>query len=228
MTDVAKYEALVQDSLAQIFAAEINVGFCTIYSPMPGIAGRRLIDVGNIITDAGTDLLVINQITPIYIDFSVPEKYFHEIQQARNNETIEIDVTVPYSNLITKATLEMINNTVDPDTGMILIRGVVENKTEEFWPEQFARVRLTLNEITDAIMVPKEAIQAGYQGDFVWVVEGNSVKSVLVTTGEQYMNNVQVLKGLKEDVVVVTEGQLGLKEGRQVQVKNNEGKQKGS
>lgn len=222
VSEMKNYDALIHQNLAEIESAEINVGYCTISSPITGITGKRLIDVGNIITDAGTKLLIVNQIDPLYIDFSIPERFFDTVYQHQQDGSLTVEVFVPNTSLKTTACLQMLDNTVNPKTGMISARGVLRNPDKRFWPQQFVRVRLIVNMIENAVMVPEGAVIPSQMGLIAWVVNNNNeVYPAKVTVGENYEGQTQILSGLKPGTQVVTAGQLGLAEGRKVVVRNN-------
>lgn len=223
VTELESQRALIEANRAEIYSAEINVGFCTLYAPIGGVTGKRLIDVGNIISDVGSELLVINQITPLFIDFGIPERYFDIIHKKQQEGDLLIQIYVPNTPLVTHARLQMLNNTINPDTGMIALRGILPNEDQNFWPQQFVRIRLIIDTIEDAIMVPTEAIVSTSDGEMVWVVnEDNTVHSTLIEVAEEYEGNIQVIKGLKAGQKVVTKGQLPLKEGAHVSIKTSE------
>ncbi len=224
VSDMDSYAAVIEENLAEIETAEINLGYCTLSSPIQGITGKKLIDVGNIITDVGSKLLVINQVSPLYIDFSIPERYFDSVYQHQQKQNLEIQIFVPNTPLKTSAYLQMLDNSINPNTGMIGLRGVLPNLDKRFWPEQFVRVRLIIDTIENAVLVPPSAVVPTAQGEVVWVVENNKVHTQLVELGEQYENMVQITKGLKAGQMVVTKGQLGLSDNREVAFKTKEEK----
>lgn len=219
--DMQSYQGAVDQSKADIYSAEINVGFCTIQSPITGICGKKLIDVGNIITDAGTDMLVINQISPLYVDFSIPERYFNEVLTLQRQKPLDIEIEIPNTPLRTTAVLEMIDNTVNAKTGQIALRGILPNEEMMFWPEQFVRVRLIMHRIPNSIMVPPEAVLEGIGGKMAWVVDKNNIATHrVIQVGIYYGGKVQVLSGLQPGDRVVTRGQLALRDGILVTVQN--------
>ncbi len=219
VSDVDAYRALVQENEAEIASAQINVGYCTLTSPIEGVTGKRLIDVGNIITDAGSKLLVVNQINPLFIDFSVPERYFDLVHSQFLLHSIPIEIEVPNTNLRTMASLQMLDNTINPKTGMIALRGILHNDESLFWPQQFVRVRMIIDTIVDAVMVPPDAVLQGSIGSFVWRIDDNeTVTPVVVELGERYEGEVQITKGLQSGDRIVSKGQLPLRKGMKVTI----------
>ncbi len=221
VSEMQNYEGFINQSVADIESAEINVGYCTLNSPITGITGKKLVDVGNIITDVGSKLLVINQIDPLYIDFSIPERYFDLVFQKQQQAPLNVEVYVPNTPLQTIACLQMLDNTVNPSTGMIAARGISPNPKKHFWPQQFVRIRLIVDTIEDAIMVPEAAVLPGPEGKITWVVGPNQeVTPVNVVVGESYKGNVRIKSGLTANQQVVITGQFGLAKGRKVVIRN--------
>lgn len=219
VTELESQEAIIQENRAEIDQAAINVGYCTISSPISGYLGKKLIDVGNIITDVGTKMVVINQISPLYIDFAIPERHFEIVHRNQQKQDLLIEIFVPNTDLRTQAKLQMIDNTINPNTGMIALRGILPNQDHFYWPQQFVRLRLIVDEIKNALCVPPEAIVSTSRGEIVWVVnDDNTVCPQLVELGEQYEGEVHVIKGLKPKDRIVTKGQMLLREGAKVQI----------
>ena len=217
VSEMKNYDALINQDLADIEAAEINVGYCTLAAPITGVTGKRLVDVGNIITDVGSELLVINQINPMFIDFSIPERFFDVVFQNQKKSPLKVELFIPNTPLKATACLQMLDNAVNQKTGTIAARGILENDAKHFWPEQFVRVRLIVYMMNDSIMVPNGSIIPGPNGQLVWVVDSNNeVHPVEVKVGEQFEGQTQIISGLKKGDQVVTYGQLGLIKGRKV------------
>ncbi len=219
ISNVALYDAMVEENIASIDKAQIDLGYCTIVSPISGITGKRLVDPGNLIMNAGTDLLVINQITPLFVDFSVPERDFHRVQKYYKESILKIEVRVPNTDLTTEANLAMIDNTVNPNTGMVALRGVLENLDKEFWPGQFVRVRLILYHQENALVVPNAAINPGQEGTYVWYVNKDSeVEVKYVELGTRFDDKIIIKKGIKVGDQVVIKGQLNLRPKAKVKI----------
>lgn len=223
VTDVDFYRATIKENIAEIEKAEINLGYCTIFSPITGVTGKRLIDQGNLITNAGSDLLVINQVSPLYIDFSIPERYFDKVALLQRKGTLNIEIVVPGADIKTEASLEMINNAIDEKSGMVALRGILPNKERLFWPGQFVRVHLILYVEKDALVVPTSAINIGQQGNFVWKIDkNNTVSAKYVKVGQRFDNKAVISNNIKAGDMVVTKGQLNLRPGKTVVIKNSE------
>ena len=219
VTELESQEAIVQENRAEIDSAAINVGFCTLKSPIRGVAGKRLIDVGNIITDVGTKMLVVNQIAPLFIDFSIPERHFEMVHHKQMEHPLDIQIFLPNTDVVTHATLQMLDNAINPDTGMIALRGILPNEDHFFWPQQFVRIRLIVDDIENAITVPPSAIVSTSSGEIVWIIdEKGSARMQKVKIGEEYEGQVRILKGVKKGDLVVTKGQVKLREGAKVSI----------
>lgn len=223
VTELESQLAVIQENKAEIDRQAINVGYCTITSPIYGVTGKKLIDVGNIITDVGTKMLVINQIAPLYIDFSIPERYFEVVRKNQLQKDLNIEIYLPNTNVRTLAKLQMIDNTINPNTGMVALRGILPNKNHFFWPQQFVRIRLIIDEIPNALSVPAEALVSTTKGVMVWVIQADqTVCPRYVDVGEEYEGKAHIIKGLKPFDKVVTKGQVKLKEGIKVDIKGSE------
>jgi multidrug efflux system membrane fusion protein len=213
--------ASVQADKAAIQTAKIQVGYCSIRSPISGKAGALLVDPGNVIQSANTSLVVINQISPIYVDFSVPQQYLPEIQAERARRPLRVEAVIPNDTAPPEwGTLTFVNNTVDSTTGTILLKGRFPNAAHRLWPGQYVNVTLTLSEETHATIAPSPAVQTGQNGDFVYVVKpDHTVAYQPVTVGRVYDGYTVIEKGLTPGETVVTDGQLMLYPGGKVQIK---------
>lgn len=219
VTELESQEAIIQENKAEIDKAAINVGFCTITSPISGVTGKRLIDVGNIITDVGTKMLVVNQISPLFIDFAIPERHFELVHQKQQQHDLPIEIYIPNTDIVTHARLQMLDNSINPDTGMIALRGILANEDHFFWPQQFVRIRLIVDEIKNTLTVPPESIVSTTHGEIVWIVdENNEAHMQKVLVGEEFDGQVRIIQGLKPGSVVITKGQIKLREGAKVKV----------
>lgn len=214
--------ASVAADKAAIQTAKIQLGYCTIRSPISGQTGALLIDPGNVIQSLNTALVVINQINPIYVDFSVPQQYLPEIQAERARSPLRVEAVIPNEPKQPEwGTLSFVNNSVDNTTGTILLKGTFQNARRHLWPGQYVNVTLTLSEQTHATVAPSPAIQTGQNGDFVYVVKpDHTVAYQPVTKGRVYGGYTVIEKGLTPDETVVTDGQLMLYPGGKVQIKS--------
>ena len=208
--------------------AELNLDFCSIRSPVDGKTGSLQSYAGNVVKAPDDVLLTINQIHPIYIEFAVPEQFLPEIQKQMRQKTLAVQAT--FENMDgppPQGELTFVDNTVDTTTGTIQLKATFPNENNTLWPGQFVQVRLTLSELTNAVTVPTQAVQAGQNGPFIYVVKTdktNSANQVVearpVQTGITFNNQIVVTKGLNAGETVVTDGQLRLTPKMKVTVKS--------
>ena len=207
---------------AAITNALLNLEYAEIRSPMDGVAGSQLVFVGNIIKSPDDAMLMLNQVHPIYVLFSVPEQYYSEIRAETRKAPLK--VAVSFQNMTGPPRLgeqTFIDNAVDATTGMIQLKARFANEDNALWPGQFVQVALTLSELSDAIVVPSQAIQVGQNGEYVFVVKPDqTVEMRPVKRGDTLQEETVVLSGLQADETVVTDGHLRLKPDAKVMVKS--------
>ncbi|MGH9445178.1 MAG: efflux RND transporter periplasmic adaptor subunit [Terriglobia bacterium] len=213
--------ASVQADKAAIQTATIQLGFCKIRSPISGETGALLVDPGNVIQSLNTALVVINQINPLYVDFSVPQQYLAEIQTERARGPLRVEAIVPQNPTQPEwGTLSFVNNTVDNTTGTILLKGTFTNSDRRLWPGEYVNVNLTLSKKAHVTVAPAPAVQTGQNGDYAYVVKpDHTVAFHTVKTGPAYKGYVEITQGLTPGETVVTDGQLMLYPGAKVQIK---------
>ncbi len=194
--------------------AMLNLAYTEIRSPIDGMAGGQLVFIGNIIKSSDDVMVVINQIHPIYVLFSVPERYLPEIKSQTRNGPLRVDVIIPDSTNVCSGELTFVDNAVDTTTGTIQLKGTFGNTDNMLWPGQYVQVSLKLSELSHAIMIPSQAIQVGQDGQYVYVVkEDQTVEQRPITTGIDHNGMTVVQAGLKTGETVVTDGQLRLAPG---------------
>jgi multidrug efflux system membrane fusion protein len=177
------------------------------------------VKVGNIVRQADTaPLATINQVAPIYVSFTVAQNNLANVRTAIAAETATLDAIVPGTGARSQGQVSMIENTVDPATGMVTVRATMPNTDELLWPGTLVNTELTLRS-EDRITVPASALQLSQAGQFVFVVKDGAavVRPIKVerTVGEL----VVVQSGLQEGDVVVTDGQLLLSSGTKVTIR---------
>jgi multidrug efflux system membrane fusion protein len=217
------YDATLLADRAAIEAVKVQLSYCSIYSPIDGRTGSVLIHQGNVVkANDTTSLVVINQINPIYVSFSVAERYFSEIKQRMNTERLKVSATIPKNDgSPEEGVLTFIDNAVDSTTGTLRLKGTFPNRERHLWPGQFVNVILRLSSQPHTVVVPTQAIQTGQGGQFVYVVKGDqTVESRQVVVGRALEGETVVEKGLQPGETVVTDGQLRLAPGSRVQIKN--------
>ncbi len=205
----------VLESKGAIDQAKVNLAYCKIQAPISGRCGRRLKDPGNIVSPKDPQpLLTINQISPLYAYFTVPEQDFPLLQKAQKNRDLDVDIEVVGEKLKATGKLDFLDNQVDRNTGTLLVRALIPNKEETLWPGQFIHVVIHVYEIDDAVVIPTKAVKMDTKGPYVFVTTaGQTVEKREVTLGQQFDQEQVILQGVLPGDTVVTKGQLGLRPG---------------
>jgi membrane fusion protein, multidrug efflux system len=200
---------------ATVRSDELNLGYCEIRAPIDGRAGSLQFHAGNVVKAPDDVLLTINQIQPIYAAFAVPERWLPKIQEQMQQRTLAVSAS--YENLEgepPQGELTFVDNAVDAMTGTIQLKATFPNKRGLLWPGQFVQIALQLDELTNAVTVPSQAVQNGQNGAFVFVVKADKTVEVRpVKTGVTFKGDTAVLSGLNPGETVVTDGQLRLAPG---------------
>jgi len=221
---VAQDEGTVEADRALVKAAEVNLAYTKIVSPLDGRVGLRLVDQGNYVTAGDANgLVVITQIAPISVLFTVPEDNLPAI-----SKRLQAGATLPVTALdrsgatkLADGTLQTFDSQIDPTTGTIKLRATFPNDTRTLFPNQFVNVRLLLDTHKDAVTMSTAAVQRGVPGTFVYLVGSDSTVSVRpVKLGVIDGNRVEVLSGLDVGDRVVIDGADKLREGAKVIVRN--------
>jgi len=217
--------AVVRGSRAAVETAQIQLGYCSIRAPISGRTGSLLVQQGNIIKASDVPIVVINQISPIYVTFSLPEQNLPEIKKHMAAGDVKVEAVIPGDEKPPEpGILTFIDNAVDTATGTIKLKGTFENQAKRLWPGQFVNVVLTLTIWPNAILVPSQAIQTGQEGLYVFVVKPDlTVESRPVAVDRSLDGLTVVTKGLQPGETVVTNGQLRLVTGGKVEIKKEPG-----
>ncbi len=223
-TDADALEATVIADRAAVENAKIQLGYCSIRSPIDGRTGSLIVHQGNHIKAEDINLVVINQIIPIDVTFSVPEQFLSEIKKFMASGKLQVDALVPMNDeRPERGFISFIDNTVDTNTGTIRLKGTFANHDKKLWPGQFVNVVLTLTTEPNAIVVPSQAIQTGQEGQYVFVVKQDlTVESRPVVAGRAVDSETVIQKGLNRNEQVVTDGQLRLYPGAKVEIKTSD------
>jgi multidrug efflux system membrane fusion protein len=213
--------ATVQADKAAAQNLRVQLSYCAIYAPIDGRTGDYKVDRGNVVKDNDTVLVVINQVTPINVVFSVPEKYLSDIKKYKAKGDLAVKALIPGAEQgPEQGMLTFIDNTVDNATGTIALKATFENKQKRLWPGQFVNVVLKLTE-TDAVVVASQAVQTGQQGQFVFVVKPDDtveLRPVVIGTSSQGATVMQ--QGLAAGERVVLDGHLRLAPGSKITAKD--------
>ena len=189
--DLASSEAQVRLDAANVDIAKINMEYCFIRSPVDGLTGKLLVNVGNVVKAVSGPILVnIKAIDELYVDFTITETDLDKVRSAMKKGQLAVEVyNDDNPDKIYSGTLSLLDNSVDNNTGTLLLRAIVSNKARELWAGQFVRVRLILGISKDALQVPYEAIQLGQNGAYLFVVDPDN-KAILrmIKTGSRQQN----------------------------------------
>src|SRR5213596_2473201 len=223
--DLDTAQANAHKSEAAAAAAQVNLDFCYIKSPINGRAGLRLVDVGNIVTGntgSGAVLLTIQGLDPIYTDFTVAETDLALVRKYLGGPNVKVQTYSPDDKIPPRlGDLYFIDTAVQPGSGTVKARGVTPNPDHAFWPLEFVRVRFILDTIKDARLVPSQAVQISQSGPFVFVLKpDNTVDLRPVKPGQRQDGDLTVIEsGVEPDETVVVTGQLALAPGSKVDPK---------
>jgi multidrug efflux system membrane fusion protein len=223
MANAQALAATVQADAAAVEHARLQVGYCFIHAPVSGRTGSILINQGNLIKaeDEKNPIVVIHQIQPIYVSFSVPEKYFPEIKAAKDQGNLPVAAIIagdephPLQGMLT-----FIDNQVDSTTGTVRLKGTFKNSEKRLWPGQFVEVSLELASQPNALVIPAQAVQTGQGEQYVYVVKSDQTVDYRTVKVERVMDGEAVVqKGLAAGEQVVTDGQLRLVPGARAEIK---------
>lgn len=215
--------ATVEADRAAVDTAKINLQYTKIYSPISGRAGDVLVYPGNLIKANDISMVVVNEITPIYVNFSVPERYLPEIKKYLATGQLRVEAVFPDATQpAAQGKLTFVNNAVDPKTGTIGMKAMFPNKDNRLWPGQFVNVVTTLTVQRNAVLVPLAAVQNGQKGPYVYVVKQDKTAELRqVELGPQIQEQQVIRNGVAAGETIVTDGQMRLAPGGKVDVKPN-------
>lgn len=217
--------AAVDADKANVENSRLQLAYCTIRSPINGRVGSVLINKGSVVKANDLVMLTINQMAPIYVTLSVPEQSLSDIKKYMASGKLKVDAVIPGDEQRpARGVLTFINNAVDTATGTIQLKGTFENSDRRLWPGQFVNVVLTLTTQRNAVVMPSAALQAGQQGQYVFVIKPDlTVESRPVVIARTFNDLAVVDNGVTPGENVVTDGQLQLVPGTKVEIKNEQG-----
>jgi len=222
-TNATTAEATARASQAALDNAKLNVEYCTITAPIGGYAGKIQIQLGNLVKANDVNaLVVINQVHPIYVNFSVPEQQLAAVRGYMSSGPLAVEALAPGSDKpAASGALVFVDNAVDPSTGTIKLRAQFQNGENALWPGQFVNVRIKLYDQKDALVVPSRSVQTGPNGQYVFVVKPDMTTEVRKVTVERTEGDSAIVAtGLEKGERVVTQGQLRLGAGAKVAIKS--------
>ncbi|MBI1996442.1 MAG: efflux RND transporter periplasmic adaptor subunit [Deltaproteobacteria bacterium] len=222
-TNADALESVVDADKAAVENARVQLSYCYIYSPIDGQVGSFLVNEGNLVrVNDSTPLVVINQISPINVTFSVPEQHLGDIRRHMAGGTLKVDARFSSDEgRPEQGNLAFVDNAVDRITGTIKLKAEFKNSARRLWPGQFINVAVTLATQADAVVIPAEAVQVGQEGQHVFVIkEDKRVEVRPVTLGPTSEGEAVIAEGLAAGELVVREGQFLLGPGSQVDIKD--------
>ena len=219
-TNAAALAAAVAADKAQVEQARVQLDYATIAAPIGGRTGGLTVTAGNLVRPTDTNpLVVIHQMMPMRVAFTVPEKSLAQIRRSQQKGDLHVTATPPGGDTSASGRLIFVNNTVDAATGTILLKGLFANEAQTLWPGQYLNTVLTLENQLNALVVPSQSVQTGQKGAFVFVV-GSDTKAEArpVTVDRVQEGSAVIADGLQPDEQVITDGQLQVVPGQPVAI----------
>lgn len=214
----------VDQAEGALMKAKIDLDYATITAPFDGRCGMHAYDQGSVVrANQEKALVTVNQISPIYLMFTVPEKYLNQIReyQQKSEEGLKIVITPLDGKASSEvAHLDFIDNTVDQHSGTVKLRGISENSSKSLWPGQYLTFRLEVYDLGEKVLVPEAAVNRDTKGAFVLAAtKENTAELKRIELGQQHGSFFVVNKGLAKGDRVIIEGQSSLKPGEKFEVK---------
>lgn len=221
-TTAQSTSAAVAADQATLNAAKVQLQYTDIKAPITGRAGAIMINLGNLVKANDTPFLVqINQITPIYVTFSVPENQLEQIRSLSSHNLKVMAYPKGSRAAGAEGTLTFIDNGVDPTTGTVKLKATFANRDRKLWPGEYVDVVMDLSTIRDATIIPTKAIQSGQQGQFVYVVSAqNTAESRVIVSGATYQDVTVINKGVAPGDRVIVEGTMRVAPNSAVKVQS--------
>ena len=219
--------AALESDLAAVEKAKLDISYCQIHAPFSGRTGNVLVHPGNLVKANDVPLVVIHQVTPVFVGFSVPERHLGDVRRIGIGKLgVQVSLQDDASRAV-RGQVAVIDNSVDQATGTIRLKATFPNADSMLWPGQFVNVALTMGIAPNVTVIPAEAVQNGQQGQFVYVVkQDETVEPRIVTAGRTFERKIIIEKGVAPGETVVVDGQMRLFPGariRQVDAKNIDG-----
>lgn len=239
LVEAKKAAAEVASAEAAVQKAELELGYCTLRAPLTGRTGRFLVTEGNVVTANQTDLTVINQISPIDVLFTLPERHLPVLRQGLNSGELKTFALTSAATLAAarqqqndvegtaglphvEGTLRFLDNSVNTSTSTIDLKASFPNDPPTLWPGQFVNLTLQVSVERQALVIPSTAVQAGQNGPFVFVLtETQTAEAQPITLSRTVGQEAVVARGLKAGDTVVTDGHSRLAQGSKVSIKKS-------
>jgi multidrug efflux system membrane fusion protein len=222
-TTAAALAATIQADQGAVANARVQLQYATIVAPIQGRTGQLRVHPGNLVrANDTTPLVTINQVSPIYVAFGLPEGRLDELRRYLAKGTLHVEAMASgASDPGSPGRITFIDNEVDPMTGMITVKVAFENRDHRLWPGRFVNVLVTLASDPNAIVVPNVAVQSGQLGDYVYVVKPDRTVEYRKVKSERTVDSSTVIsEGLAPGETVVTDGQLRLAAGTHIIIKD--------
>lgn len=215
-TQADVYRAAIRASQALIDHLKVQLSYCSIRAPISGRISQANVKVGNLVrTGDLSPIAIINQMAPVYVSFTVPQRMLPDVRQAVASGAAPVEVVVPGEQRLARGAVTMIENAIDTATGMATMRATMPNDDELLWPGTLVSARLTLR-TEEAVVVPASAVQMSQQGAFVFVVEAGEARVRPVKVARTQGDETILDGGLDGGETVVTDGHLQLSDGARV------------
>ena len=222
-TTAAALDAVVGANKAAVENARVQLQYATIRAPIAGRTGALMVHAGNLVrANDQTPLVVINQVSPIYVSFGIPEALLPDLRRYMAQRELEVQATPPNEEVApASGRITFVDNQVDQTTGTIRIKATFPNSNRRLWPGQFVNVRVKLASEPHAIVVPSVAVQAGPDGHYVYLVKGDQTVEMRPVVVARTAGPETILKdGVKPGETIVTDGQLRLVPGSRITIKS--------
>jgi membrane fusion protein, multidrug efflux system len=218
-TQADSFRAAAQADMAALENLKVQLSFCSIRAPITGRISQAAVKVGNFVRSADTmPIATINQLAPIYVTFTVPQRSLPELRVALAETGTSVEAIIPGDKRRARGSIAMIENAIDPSTGMATVRANMPNEDELLWPGTLVSVQVTLR-TEDSVVVPATAVQVSQQGNFVYVVKDNVATVTPVKVSRLFGDERVIESGVSDGDVVVTDGHLLLTNGARVTVR---------
>lgn len=223
LATAASANATVSADEAALQTANIQLSYCSIYAPISGVTGAQLVYPGAAVKANDVPVLVvINQVSPLYVNFSVPQQYLGDVKRFMERGQLPVQAVPRGDSHPETGHLTFVNNAVDATTGTIQLMATFQNSDHRLWPGQFSDVTLRLAEQENAVVVPAQTVQTGQEGDYAFVVKPDKTVAVQkVKVGRTVDGDTEILAGLEPGQTVVTDGQINLVTGTKVYFTNS-------
>jgi RND family efflux transporter MFP subunit len=195
----------------------VQKSFTTIRAPFSGRISAANVKVGNFVRPADTQpLAIINQMAPVYVTFAIPQRVLADLRDAMAAGASKVTATVPGLQRSEEGKIAMVENAVDSTTGMVTVRGIMNNTSEILWPGILVATKLTIRTV-DSVVVPTVAVQRSQSGNYVFAVKDGVAKVQLVKVDRTFQGQSVISEGLSGGEDVVVDGQLLLSDGSRVE-----------